>query len=282
MNLEEARAIAALHESMDAEIQVSIRDLPGLSPGQLAMRRMKMARRIMANETTAEVMDHDWCDIEAGRPQFAIILPAPQVEDAKLQRSLASRGGKYLRAELESHRLYHGSDYHVIHAVPEVHTTAVSELTAREWRPALLEALELVDARYVLCVGAMPFSHWRRDVKLGWSHGRLHLWQDRWFVYGIESPDAILHPSADKIPWKRSINAFVRMVMDGVTPIATAANSCVKCSATPVWAYDRDGVAWCKQHAKAGLDGRQKTKDGWFDPKINGQIGLVLNMERSA
>jgi uracil-DNA glycosylase len=282
--IEDVRAMKRLNRAFDdIELQVSIHDLPEISYGQRAFRRLKLDREVTRQLTDVDVIHlPQWTtsvDDDAG-VQCAIVMAAPTQDDVKHQSALRSRSGRFLRAELEQHRLY-PEDYHVLYASPRVTGRPPTDHELRLDRPLLLEAIELVECRYVLMVGAQAFSEWRSDVRVGWSHGRLGLWKHRWFVYGVESPDAMMHPQADVRAWRQSLAAFASMVREQRTPITESAHGCVRCG-DPVWGYDQDAVAWCKSHLDKGMKGTESTKKHWYDPKTDGQIGMVLNMDRSA
>lgn len=151
-----------------------------------------------------------------------------------------------------------------------------SELRAQ--RRYVRAVMDLSQTRYVLLLGAKPASFWRTDLPIASVRNRLHLWDARWFVWCMESPQAVYRAQSVGVPitgeWRDSLLRFVEHEVAGDTVEHALRNTCVKCADACHW-YDLDGVAWCKAHRKQGETGRVKSRKYWVE-QITGQETMEL------
>ena len=106
---------------------------------------------------------------------------------------------------------------------------------------------------------------------------RLHLWKDRYSVWCMESPAAVMRAAANGTPfdgrWREDLRTFVEHQLAGEDATDVLARGCVRC-ADVAEGWDFDCVAACRKHAADVAKGGEKTRKKWHD-QIEGQGVMV-------
>lgn len=136
-------------------------------------------------------------------------------------------------------------------------------------------ALNAADVSYALLLGAHAVRVWRSDLKAANLRGRWFLWKSRWMVYVAEHPGVLLggrRQTGEATGWREDIARFCRDV-NGRVGLEALSSGCIRpnCSGTH-YAWDDDGVPFCREHFKAG----KFTRANRDKPRVNTAQGSLL------
>lgn len=120
-----------------------------------------------------------------------------------------------------------------------------------KYRDHVIRCIQAADTRYVLCVGALPMSLWRGDLKLTQVQGHSGVLDARWVIYPITNPASVLRDPMLQGSWRLDLYNFMDMV-NGREDFRLMSKCVAKDCTDGVLMYDRDGIGWCKRHWKKG------------------------------
>ena len=168
------------------------------------------------------------------------------------------KGRNLLRRTLIQNNVWDTQVNH-LWCVPEPGFKATTLEQNAAYRPWLLNAMLAAGAPYVLLVGARPAWSWRPDLRLTKMQGRVGIMLQKYVVMPVNNPDIIT--KEQMVGWRANVERFVRIMKEGGDTHHLSSN-CVECGNALYW-YDSDGVAWCKDHAEAGVKAQQKGTEKW-------------------
>lgn len=121
-----------------------------------------------------------------------------------------------------------------------------------KYRPHLIRCLEAADTRYVLCVGALPLSIWRGELKLNQLQGHSGVLDSKWVIFPIGNPASVLREPMLQGQWRLDLYGFMDMV-NNQEDFKLRTKCVTKDCDDGVMLYDKDGVGWCKRHLPKGV-----------------------------
>jgi hypothetical protein len=196
-------------------------------------------------------------------PKLTVVWERPK-EPTDKERTL-------LRKALIEGNVWDNNVSHVW-CVPELGSKATTLTENAKYRPWLLNAVEAAGARYVLLVGSRAAWQWRPDLRLSKTEGRIGIWRQRQVIMPVANPATL--PKGDMVAWRRQVARLLRVMREG-GDINELPTTCIECSGQ-LWWYDPDGVAWCKEHAEAGVKAQEKGVKKWqIETTAAGQISLL-------
>jgi uracil-DNA glycosylase len=267
----ELATIKRLIDTMGATVMVDMQDYEPRTPVKRTYLRVQ-ASEFMEGCTSCELSPHgkgsgvgtappivtpDW---PQGPARIAIVGEAPGPEEVKVGRPFIGRAGRVLRGSLHAA----GIDPDACAYMNAVGCMPTSEGVLRPpstqeqaaCHSNLIRNLIAADVRYVLLLGAPALRQWRTDLKLTDVAGKLFIWRQRWFVYPMFHPNAVLRQSFSAAEWREQVSKFAQIVNDD-TGLDSVHSRCIDCSSS-VYAYDEDAVPWCREHFKVQQATRQQ------------------------
>lgn len=277
---QERQTITRLIDEFGADIMIERRDvLPNTPRDRIALRNSAedAITDLYANHPELSAVAPllpEWSPYNLDRiGRVAVIGPCPTWEDARRGEIGHSRASKLMRSQLQ----HFGLLPHMVtnlHCVP--HWCSAGERDNRPPSPRelalcrelLFQCLDAADVDYVLLHGAHAMGAWRNDVTLKQVAGGLHLWKNRWFVFPTYHASAVLRQDGfEAKEWRKQLGKFVGHVQDqdGFEAFATRCARRVDGCSEPMYAYDEDGIAWCRgdfrdhHHKTSNINHRTKT-----------------------
>lgn len=185
--------------------------------------------------------------------QFAVIGEGPGPDEDRLGAPFVGKSGKLLRAMMDEAGLPEPAFINVVSCFPN-NRGRVIEPTAAEieaCRHNLMGQIEVVDAPFLLLVGAKAVHSWRADLTVTETRGQVFVWMRRWVVMPVTHPASLLRqPSAARRDeMKADLARFAAVVadQDGDGALWRLGDQCIKCGGW-VTHYDEEGVPWCQKH----------------------------------
>lgn len=218
-------------------------------------------------------------EIELGqRARFAVVLESPGTDDDKMNRVTGGAAARELR------RLFAkaGIDYREVAwmwAVACLCEPVVSVYEMQACRGNLMKQLEAADVRYVLLVGAKASLEWRTDLNVTELEGHMGILQSRWLVAPVREAGAVLRidhgRGAESELWRKAVYQLVEAATDDRGINVLGYGCMMKGCIEPMFAYDIDGLPWCRNHHAKGMKGAEASRRRW-KVKDAGQGALAI------
>lgn len=143
-----------------------------------------------------------------------------------------------------------------------------------EWRDHWLASMAAADTRYALLVGGVVGNVWRADVPYADLLGRWGALADRWWCQMIPHPGMVARGLVTMKDFRSEVAGFADRVLAGDERASSwLRTGCTEGGCGEKWfAWDRDGLPWCEEHAVKHLVG---AKGGGRRTKRTGQ-GVLL------
>lgn len=143
------------------------------------------------------------------------------------------------------------------------------------YRKATVSAIAASGARYVILVGLQAVHVWRPELSLEQVRNKFAVMENQFIVYPIYNPIVPLSDQTLMHAYREGLREFVdafqqQWVLEGFGTLCAMGKECWDdyTTTSSVYAYDPDGVPWCRDHwrknFKRRLDHRAK-----MDKRVN-------------
>lgn len=264
-------------DELGAEILVSYERPELLGVGEMAVRRVRVAEQAVAGGG----LRPRWPGgLVTGSARFAVVGGGCDIDDVSVMGT--GRGSRMLKATLAGAGV-DVSEVAWLSMVPVPAKDAPTKRQVIEWRDWAMDAIEAANCHYVLLVGSTAVKAWRDDVSveqvwlgagLGWDTG-VGVWRvksSQRLVAATISPFSVMRDVTMTESWRRGVARWAGIVIDDRGLDALGMRCVVKKCPRDMWAYDGDGVPWCRNHWKP--DGQDRTAQKYID-QTKGQ-GVLL------
>lgn len=260
VGVDDGSALDLFIDEMGAEMSVYIADFPDPppSPLEISRARLKSTATTYNVESTGSPVPYEWAIERSGHVPSQVCFvwdrPTPYAAGHRtLLRKLLQSAG--IHPEETSH----------VWAYPHALTSPPLPTQVALYHDATLSAITASCTRYVVLLGNVPISLWRKELHLSQVVGKFAVWKRRWFVYPLANPIQALVDPTMMSEYRSSIYHLVQTIVadDGMENLAymCVEKGCVEDATWPsgVYVYDTDGVPWCRAHFRDGLKGRENS-----------------------
>jgi len=285
MNRDERRYIANLIDKFGADVLISMIPAPTHHPVAVAVARVNVSETVeecrlcpLGSTATCHV-PAEWPGRRHRAPaRFAVLGEAPGPEEDARGRPFVGRAGQLLRGALSKGSV-NSDDVVYLNTVScfpheqEVSPRGKVRKVIRQptdaemlaCRRNFLAQLDAANVRYVLICGSTALKAWRKDLRITQCQGKLGVMLNKWFVYPVLHPAAILRGIETVSEWERRIWRFIEIVEgdEGTTALETKCSKFGECGER-FWMYDKDGLPWCEGHWVEGMDGHNRSVSWWL------------------
>ena len=232
--------VAELIEKFGAEFMVNMEDFNPMPPQRARLEQMKVINKLremdghLSAEDRAILLPHEYPEYPT-QPDLVIVwdrgYPANHRARGIMSRALSGVG-------ITRDRVAH------VFAVPEILSSPPLPQQLAKYRMNVESAIAAANCRHVLLVGAGAVNMWRSDLKVSEIHGQPFAWKNRWIVFPIYNPIALVVDPTHIDAWRRDLHALCMSIQGERVEWMT---NCYKCGEDAhVW--DENAVGWCRDH----------------------------------
>lgn len=207
-------------------------------------------------------------------PMFAVLGEAPGPDESRKGEPFIGPSGRLLRALMSDVGIRASTEVlftNTVSCFPNIEG-AIRPPTESErafCRGNMFDQIEAGYTNFVLLVGGKALNAFRSDLTVTHHHGRVFIWNELYVVMAIPHPAAVLRGQKQfKQIIKQDLEKWADVVYGDDDPLVHLSRACVKCEGMEeFYAWDRDGVPYCKRHWEQWGRQWEKERRRWLGAK---------------
>lgn len=249
----ERAAMVRLIDTFGADVLVNLVPPPTMSRGD-RVRARAAATNAALNCDSCGLCDHRRPKDEIG-PRYAeasltattsLIVVTEFPSDAHHRKLI--RGALAMSEMVDVDRLAHVSIVGCRPRTADGTLRRPSKIERHACEANFRRAMHAAECPIVLLIGAGAVSAWNPKVTIEQMRGIVGLWDSRWMVAAVESPDVVNRREGATVKeWMQSVGAAVHLLH--ADTVAGIGATCIdkKCT-EPIYAWDNQALPWCAKH----------------------------------